>query len=194
MTFDWNNQIAVMLEESMCVAIESLGTGVLKKCGSEIERAMLMALWSRGVWRGIVKMTEDADLFGIKVSAGCEHELGRLIMAQQVKIDQYRVDFCLAAELPNSGRTAVVAVECDGHDFHERTKEQVARDKARDRALALAGVVTMRFAGSEIWKDAGDCADEVFAYFYNELVEDQKRAKSRQDITSRMMGEGGEAA
>ena len=30
-------------------------------------------------------------------------------------------------------------MECDGHDFHERTKEQASSDKKRDRSLQAAG-------------------------------------------------------
>ena len=30
----------------------------------------------------------------------------------------------------------LLAVECDGHDYHDRTKAQVRKDKARDRRLA----------------------------------------------------------
>ena len=54
-----------------------------------------------------------------------------------------------------------LAIELDGHDFHERTKEQAQRDKARDRALTEAGYRVLRFTGSEVWRDAGKCVDEV---------------------------------
>lgn len=55
-------------------------------------------------------------------------------------------------------------VECDGHDFHERTKEQAARDRARDRAATLSGYDIMRFTGSQIWGDPWGCAGEVVAW------------------------------
>lgn len=44
-------------------------------------------------------------------------------------------------------------VELDGHDFHERTKEQASRDKKRDRDLAAIGLPVIRFTGSDIYKD-----------------------------------------
>lgn len=53
------------------------------------------------------------------------------------------------------------AVELDGHDFHERTKSQVRRDKARDRTLQAAGWRVFRFAGSEVFEDASDCAYQL---------------------------------
>ena len=84
--------------------------------------------------------------------------------APQVQIGPYRVDFCFVADCIY-GKPLLVAVECDGHEFHERTKEQAARDKLRDRDLMRRGVHVMRFTGSEIHKDAEACFyDEVFSY------------------------------
>lgn len=63
----------------------------------------------------------------------------------------YRVDFLLTGEY--NGQVKHVAIECDGHEFHEKTKEQAARDKARDRAIQALGIPVLRFTGSEIWND-----------------------------------------
>ena len=41
-----------------------------------------------------------------------------------------------------------IVAECDGHDFHEKTKDQVARDKSRVRDLEIAGWRILRFTGS----------------------------------------------
>ena len=60
-----------------------------------------------------------------------------------------------------------IAVECDGHAFHEKTKEQAARDKSRDRAIQSKGIYVMRFTGSEINKDPMKCALEVRAAMDN---------------------------
>lgn len=54
-----------------------------------------------------------------------------------------------------------VAIECDGHRFHERTKEQAARDRSRDRTLTLEGWTVLRFTGSEIWRAPRACAKQV---------------------------------
>lgn len=48
---------------------------------------------------------------------------------------------------------STLAIECDGHDFHEKTKAQASRDKRRDRELASAGAPVVRFTGSEIFRD-----------------------------------------
>jgi len=73
----------------------------------------------------------------------------------QVQIGKFRVDFMLAL------RGQKFVVECDGHDFHERTKEQARRDRSRDRSLTSEGYVVIRFTGSEIWSDALKCAQQA---------------------------------
>lgn len=70
----------------------------------------------------------------------------------------YRVDFLLVCG-PHPLTNRVFAIECDGHEWHEKTKEQVARDKLRDRRLLMAGIIPVRFSGSEIYADAADCAE-----------------------------------
>lgn len=44
-------------------------------------------------------------------------------------------------------------VECDGHNYHERTSEQAKRDRKRDRDLTSQGFTVVRFTGSEIVSD-----------------------------------------
>ncbi len=55
-----------------------------------------------------------------------------------------------------------VIVECDGHEWHERTPQQAARDRARDREIVRKlDVPIIRFAGTEISRDPDGCAVEV---------------------------------
>lgn len=49
------------------------------------------------------------------------------------------------------------AVELDGHDFHERTKEQARRDRSRDRRVQSLGWRVFRYTGSEVYADSVDC-------------------------------------
>lgn len=56
-----------------------------------------------------------------------------------------------------------IGVEVDGHDFHEKTRAQVRRDKQRERAIVATGLRVLRFSGSELFRDACGCADEVVA-------------------------------
>ena len=54
-----------------------------------------------------------------------------------------------------------LAIECDGHEFHEKTKEQAAHDKSRKRYLTSKGWAVIEFTGSEIHKNPFDCARQV---------------------------------
>ena len=81
----------------------------------------------------------------------------------QFKIEQYRVDFAFILQSDFHG-THVVVVECDGHKFHEKTKEQARKDKFRERALVKMGAKVLRYSGSEIWADPRKCVREVFNF------------------------------
>lgn len=90
----------------------------------------------------------------------------RLIVRPQAKIDGRFVDFLIHALDWNSRNRddwnwRSLIVECDGHEFHAATKQQVARDRAKDRAATLAGRDYFRFTGSEIWRDPWGCAKQI---------------------------------
>lgn len=57
-----------------------------------------------------------------------------------------------------------LVVECDGHDYHERTKEQAAKDRSRDRNLQMSGYTVFRFTGYEIYRAPLKCAKQVFKW------------------------------
>jgi very-short-patch-repair endonuclease len=86
----------------------------------------------------------------------------------QAQLGDYRVDFLLTLEgtfQPSGERarngTKRMVVECDGHDFHERTREQAKRDRERDRQLQSFGFLVYRFTGREIWEDVFACAKQA---------------------------------
>jgi hypothetical protein len=68
-------------------------------------------------------------------------------------------------------RLPLIAVECDGHDYHERTKEQAKRDRSRDRRLSMLGFRVARFTGSEIYRNPSRCAEEVTGLVGSMLTE-----------------------
>ncbi|WP_342657117.1 DUF559 domain-containing protein [Sphingomonas sp. NY01] len=80
-------------------------------------------------------------------------------MWQQIAVGPYRIDFLFDYD-PGRNLPPLI-VECDGHDFHEKTKEQAQRDKARDRFLVGRGYRVLRFTGSEIYRDAADVAHQT---------------------------------
>jgi very-short-patch-repair endonuclease len=80
---------------------------------------------------------------------------GTLLIQLQHRLLDWPADFVLSCPSISSKK---VIVECDGHDFHERTKEQAARDRSRDRATQAAGHIMLRYTGSEIYRDPLGCA------------------------------------
>lgn len=76
-------------------------------------------------------------------------------LLQQYHAGKYRLDFAAACQL------GWIAIEIDGHEFHDRTKEQASRDRARDRDLMAMGFVVIRFTGSDVWNNPILCAKEA---------------------------------
>lgn len=72
----------------------------------------------------------------------------------------YRLDFYTCVLYKNQ-ETKYFGIECDGYEFHQKTKEQVEYDNQRQRDLQREGIEIIRFSGSEIWKNPGKCAKEV---------------------------------
>lgn len=95
-----------------------------------------------------------------------------LVRPQAWVAERYRADFLIAYHFFGSDFQAVI--ECDGHDFHERTKEQARRDKKRDRDLQKLGYEVFRFTGSEIRRDprtaAYDVLDAIMTFQTGRLV------------------------
>jgi very-short-patch-repair endonuclease len=141
-------------------------------CESPIEKLLLVALIAEGRIDGFTQ---------IHVMTGEMPERPSFDEAAfiypQTKVGPYRVDFAIwDASLPFSlADPRIMVVECDGHDFHEKTKEQAARDKKRDRFLQSRGYKVLRFTGSEIWADPSACAEEIIT----ELARDDDWRNSR---------------
>jgi very-short-patch-repair endonuclease len=78
----------------------------------------------------------------------------------QLKLDKYRADFS-AYYHEHGKKNPNWIIECDGHDFHERTKQERQYEKQRDRFFTVRGYKILRFTGSEIVRDPCDVAAEV---------------------------------
>lgn len=96
---------------------------------------------------------------------GLEPEVSQFAMASQVQIERFRVDYLVSVRAPG-GIIKHMVVECDGHDFHERTKEQARKDRSRDRRLQELGYLVFRFTGSELYSDPIRCALSVYEWAY----------------------------
>lgn len=96
-----------------------------------------------------------------------------ILIVPQHEVGEYRLDFAMFVRWQKPAMLRI-AVECDGHDFHERTKEQAAHDKRRDRAITAAGWICLRFTGSEIFHHGQRCAQEIAAYVEKWCVEQER--------------------
>nr|WP_253817543.1 DUF559 domain-containing protein [Vibrio coralliilyticus] len=59
-----------------------------------------------------------------------------------------------------------ICIECDGHEFHERTPEQAKKDKSKDRVLKEKGIDVIRFTGTEITREPDKCAEQVLSLYH----------------------------
>lgn len=76
----------------------------------------------------------------------------------QKTIGVYRADFAFESTHHR------LVVEVDGHQWHQATQDQVARDHARDRYLLTHGWPVMRFTALEAFRDGPSCAAEIVRY------------------------------
>lgn len=159
-------------------------SSLLQSCETPIERVFISAFWlvARAAFPDLGE--PNIDLEG-KFDVSEKPPEQYLLITPQAQIEDNRVDFALThfGEWPNFNGRVVredgtytvkstfvrvrAVVECDGHEYHEKTKEQAARDKARDRLLTRKGFRVFRLTGSEIWKSPIECANEIADALYD---------------------------
>jgi very-short-patch-repair endonuclease len=136
-----------------------------RRCESPIERVLLCALLARqNEITRFVDVDKNLPFEELRLYVNRpDHSDQVVVIYTQCWVGDYRVDFYVE-QLDISARKAWfrAVIECDGHDFHEKTKEQVRRDKQRDRWFQSRGIAVYRFAGSEIWNNPAACAEQLF--------------------------------
>ena len=83
-----------------------------------------------------------------------------IVLAREIEVGVYRADFAVLIR-ERGGSPVRGVVECDGHFYHERTPEQAAHDRARDRYMSSVGIFVLRYTGSEISRDVDLCAQQA---------------------------------
>jgi len=166
---------------------------IIKTCGSPIEKTMFSALVILGKQRyaavQYIHLIHDPEFGNYYARAGDPlASPSRLFIETQAQIGEFHVDFLLTLNVDSTSRSKSnvidfstgeniikekdieleqkLIIECDGHDFHERSKEQARKDKKRDRFLQSLGIPVFRFSGSEIWNNVFKCAQEVLEALY----------------------------
>lgn len=132
---------------------------LIRRCESPIEVRMLCALY----YMLRIEMSWETDIHwhggDFKFGQDADTPIPSTDVYVQAALGPYRVDLLLDVHVGEHRKTLVI--ECDGHDFHERTKEQARRDRSRDRWMTERGITLLRFTGSEIWRDALACAQQI---------------------------------
>lgn len=127
----------------------------LNRCESDLERLFLIIFAYQTMAARIFTYGGKEPLSGPVCTAR------RFDLSQQVRIAGYRCDFVITIEFPKLGRRRRIAIECDGHSFHDRTQEQASYDRRRDRKLLAVGVPTIRFTYSDITSDPAGVMSEL---------------------------------
>jgi len=143
-------------------------SNLLAECESPIEMSLLTAMFDNPSFDGFAFTPKQHHRFFF-------HAARDKCVCAQFQIDRFRCDFALTVQHPYGTRTKIV-IECDGHDYHERTKEQARRDRSRDRLMTADGWRVLRFTGSEIHRDADACVEEIASIIENDSIDDWRSA------------------
>lgn len=93
---------------------------------------------------------------------------------------KYRVDFKIDVDLldrvgmPESPTETIIFIELDGHDFHEKTKQQATNDKIRERALSDKCDALLRYTGSEVYQNPYQIVSDVLKHVADKYSEKLK--------------------
>lgn len=152
----YSNVVKKLIWDDLCLRFDSIDCSLME-IKSPIEQAFYLAWENSGniypLQRRVQRMI-DQYVHGEIVAFYSQHKV-------IIGTKKYYLDFLLGICLPNN-KTINIAVECDGHEFHEKTKTQARHDKQRERALIKEGYTVVRFTGSEIYADPHKCADELY--------------------------------
>lgn len=181
----WFAETALQIISHLRLGMDS---GALEEMAMEspIEQAFFLAVLTQAHETGLAVDCYAPNMGAEPVMQLGDHALGVLSIQSQYRIGNYRIDFRMSykdrfrqnmanhseVELPAS----LLLVECDGHAYHERTKEQAAKDKKRDRALQDLGLQVYHFTGSEIWADPLDCAVQTINRLKQSYKEQEREA------------------
>jgi very-short-patch-repair endonuclease len=124
----------------------------LIKCESPIEQALAIEMASKDFCNFTYFHAGRIDVIAVE---------------NQTEIDacgnKYRPDFLIPVVYKTKDREVykTFIVECDGHDYHEKTKKQIMKNNKRERDFKAAGYEVIRFSGSEIFESPHKCVRDL---------------------------------
>jgi len=136
-----------------------------RKCESPIEAILFWEFIKQwDVLPGHPAEHENANHLFVSISKNTgRFEIWGLENQAEINIAnrQFRVDFLISCYDSKTGQMVSYCIEVDGHDFHEKTKEQARRDKQRDRLIQSVGYRILHFTGSEVYRNVTGVVDEI---------------------------------
>lgn len=148
-----------------CLRVWAMTVGYLHTlCESPIEKALCSSLLAKTALNNGDSWFVLLDGRGYRWPMTPPAPAGAVCFLQ-ARAGRYRPDFLFVVRRP-TGEAEWFVVECDGHEHHERTKAQAARDRSRDRWMTANGIKVLRFTGAEIFKNSEACADEVMTFVF----------------------------
>jgi hypothetical protein len=167
-TIEWQCRMDTRTAKDAASAIATLAsagardaTNFIEACESPIERQFALGFFLVEGWTAVpfgkksIKITSPNPELSIVVVPQSEWSDAKGVVI-------WRVDFALQVECAE-GVFYKLAVEIDGHEWHERTKDQVRRDRERERALLSSTGLNalIRFSGSEVFGDPAGAVVEA---------------------------------
>jgi hypothetical protein len=154
----------------------------LERCESPIEQLFFLEMM-RELHAEPILVNENKPHYmtHINFGFGSERFILRFYTQQNIQIatKQYRADFLFTLERqewpfdppPNDVEHLRLVVEIDGHDFHEKTREQASRDKSRDRQMISKGYTVFRFTGSDVFNNVEGVVGEIISFIDDRVQE-----------------------
>lgn len=140
--------------------------GTIRDIKSPIEKLMYSILLNcNNGWSNFVSLSDLIYPFWFSTYIHIQYEIGK-----------YNVDFMLDTEITDKenpykvNNISKIVIECDGHEFHEKTKEQAKRDKERDRYLVSQGYKVLHYTGSEIYNNFDNIREEISILVANDIL------------------------
>ena len=101
------------------------------------------------------KINVNGKKYYIDFEFDCNDYLTNMIFKDEIKNKNYKL-----------------AIECDGYEFHKKTKEQVQKDNEREFDLKMAGYDILRFSGTQIYNNPMKCAKDTYDYIIKKIQEE----------------------
>lgn len=96
-------------------------------------------------------------------------DVSLMLASEKRTISGYKPDFIITS-LTDECFGEFFTVEIDGYEWHEKTKEQAANDRKKDRAYLKNNYTPIRFLGTEVYHDPLYCVKETLDIVFHRLI------------------------